>query len=98
MKLFQLLLLLLFLSACEKDVDFKLQTATQKLVVDASIENGLPPKVVLTKTTRILSSTEHSSSHFKCSLLRQKTQAYRSPRNHAMKKNTATADLRNAFC
>ena len=56
MKLFQLLLLLLFLSACEKDVDFKLQTATQKLVVDASIENGLPPKVVLTKTTPFFAS------------------------------------------
>src|SRR5436190_8885739 len=40
----------LILYACEKNVDFKLDEAEPKLVVDASIENGQAPLVTLTKS------------------------------------------------
>ncbi|MCA0398470.1 MAG: DUF4249 domain-containing protein [Bacteroidetes bacterium] len=39
---------LVLFSACEKAVSFTLDKADAKLVVDASIENGQPPRVVLT--------------------------------------------------
>ncbi|HRD42620.1 MAG TPA: DUF4249 domain-containing protein [Ferruginibacter sp.] len=56
MKPLLLLFGIILFSACEKDVNFKLEAASQKLVVDASIENGLPPRVVLTKTTPFFAS------------------------------------------
>ena len=40
----------IILAGCEKKVDFKLQDAEPKLVVDASIENGQPPQVTLTRS------------------------------------------------
>jgi hypothetical protein len=43
-------LVCLVLSGCEKKIDFKLDDAQPKLVVDASIENGQSPLVVLTKS------------------------------------------------
>jgi hypothetical protein len=39
-----------FLSSCEKDIDFDLKNADDILVVDAEIENGKIPNVVLTKS------------------------------------------------
>jgi hypothetical protein len=38
------------LSGCEKNIDFKLDDAAKVLVVDAEIENGQPPVVVLSKS------------------------------------------------
>jgi hypothetical protein len=46
---------LLFCS-CEKDVDFELNDAPDVLVVDASIENGQAPMVVLTKSLNFFSA------------------------------------------
>jgi len=46
----KLMALILFLSSCEKDINFDLEEAEPVLVVDAQIENGLPPLVVLTKS------------------------------------------------
>jgi Domain of unknown function (DUF4249) len=40
----------LVLASCEKDVNFDLKNAPQVLVVDAQIENGLAPTVVLSKS------------------------------------------------
>jgi hypothetical protein len=40
----------LALFGCEKKIDFKLKDAEPKLVVEASIENGVPPIVTLTKS------------------------------------------------
>jgi Domain of unknown function (DUF4249) len=41
---------LLMLASCEKDVDFDLKNAPAVLVVDAQIENGLAPTVILSKS------------------------------------------------
>ncbi len=41
-------LLLIFLAACEKDIDITLDEAQPRLVVDGSIENERPPFIVLT--------------------------------------------------
>src|SRR6476469_2526899 len=38
------------LASCEKNIDFNLKEAPEVLVVDASIENGKPPFIVLTKS------------------------------------------------
>ncbi|HMW27857.1 MAG TPA: DUF4249 family protein, partial [Ferruginibacter sp.] len=40
----------LFLFACEKNINFDLNTATPVLVVDAQIENGQAPTVALSKS------------------------------------------------
>ena len=45
-----LLLTILFLSSCEKNIDFNLKNADDVLVVDAQIENSVAPTVVLTKS------------------------------------------------
>jgi hypothetical protein len=51
MKLFFLsITILLFFSSCEKNIDFTLKNADDVLVVDAQIENGQAPLVVLTKS------------------------------------------------
>ncbi|MGG9962614.1 DUF4249 domain-containing protein [Ferruginibacter sp. SUN106] len=47
---------ILFLSSCEKNIDFNLKNADDLLVVDAQIENGQPPTVVLTKSFDYFSS------------------------------------------
>ncbi|MEP6616874.1 MAG: DUF4249 family protein [Ginsengibacter sp.] len=45
-----LVLTCLALVSCEKNIDFNLKETPEVLVVDASIENGKPPLVVLTKS------------------------------------------------
>jgi hypothetical protein len=42
--------IVIFFSACEKDINFDLNNAADVLVVDANIENGRPPLVILTKS------------------------------------------------
>ena len=54
-KIFFLFFLSLLLLGCEKKVDFKLDQSSPKLVVDASIENGEPPIVVLSKSINYFS-------------------------------------------
>lgn len=41
---------IVFFTSCEKNIDFKLDDAARVLVVDAQIENGQAPVVVLTKS------------------------------------------------
>ncbi len=50
MKIPLILLCAFVLASCEKNIDFKLNKADDILVVDASIENGQPPVVVLSKS------------------------------------------------
>ncbi len=50
------LLALLGLAACEKAVDFKLEETPPKLVVEATIENDQPPRVVLTQSANYFAS------------------------------------------
>jgi hypothetical protein len=49
-------LVLLLFSSCEKPVDFTLDETTDKLVVEATIENNEPPIVVLTKSLNYFST------------------------------------------
>ena len=49
-------LMAVLLSACEKNVSFNLKEAEDVLVVDAVIENGLPPLVVLTNSLNYFNS------------------------------------------
>ncbi|HEU4576494.1 MAG TPA: DUF4249 family protein, partial [Chitinophagaceae bacterium] len=46
-KFFLILFAAVFFSSCEKNVTFRLDQSAPKLVVDASIENGKPPVVIL---------------------------------------------------
>jgi len=41
---------LLALISCEKTINIKTDTSTSKLVVDAQIENDLPPRVILSSS------------------------------------------------
>ena len=50
------LIAVLFLTGCEKDINFDLKNAPDVLVVDANIENDQPPIVVLTKSFDFFSS------------------------------------------
>ena len=50
MKNIFLLLTVIFFLSCEKNIDFNLKNADDVLVVDAQIENGQPPTVVLNKS------------------------------------------------
>ncbi|MEO6636937.1 MAG: DUF4249 domain-containing protein [Ginsengibacter sp.] len=50
MKIFLLLFCVGFLFSCEKNIDFKLNQEPDLLVIDASIENGQPPLVILSKS------------------------------------------------
>jgi hypothetical protein len=52
------LLIIVLLTGCEKDVNFNLKEAGDVLVVDAGIENGQPPLVVLTKSLNYFSSLD----------------------------------------
>jgi Domain of unknown function (DUF4249) len=47
---FSVLSVLLFFSSCEKEIDLDLNDVDPKLVVEATIENGQPPFVVLTRS------------------------------------------------
>ena len=53
-----LILSILFLSSCEKGVEFKLDEVTPKLVVEATIENGLAPVVTLSKSQAYFSQID----------------------------------------
>ena len=53
-----LILSILFLSSCEKGVEFKLDEVTPKLVVEATIENGLAPVVYLSKSQAYFSQID----------------------------------------
>jgi hypothetical protein len=44
------LFFMVFLQACEKDIKIKLDPSDNKLVVEASIENGMAPVVILTQS------------------------------------------------
>ncbi len=48
-------IVILFLSSCEKDINFKLDDAAKVLVVDAEIENDQVPRVVLTRSLEYFS-------------------------------------------
>ena len=50
------LFLLCTLLSCEKNINFDLKESAEVLVVDANIENGQPPIVVLTKSLNFFSS------------------------------------------
>lgn len=50
MKFFSVLISIILLSSCEKNINFKLKVVPGVLVVDASIENNQPPIVVLSKS------------------------------------------------
>jgi hypothetical protein len=52
------LLLFLLLLGCEKKIEFKLNDETPKLVVEGTIENGQPPRVILTKSFGFFSSID----------------------------------------
>lgn len=47
---FLLVFFMLSILGCEKDINLKLDPSENKLVVEASIENGTPPLVILTKS------------------------------------------------
>ena len=48
------------LCSCEKNIDFKLKETPNVLVVDAEIENGKPPTVILTKSFSFFSQINPS--------------------------------------
>ena len=54
------LVLFIVLSACEKDINFNLKDAEDVLVVDASIESGQPPVVILTTSLDFYSTIDPS--------------------------------------
>jgi hypothetical protein len=60
MKYFRLILgvVLLILISCEKDIDINLPDTESKLVVEGSIEQGLPPFVILTKSVGYFEPTD----------------------------------------
>jgi Domain of unknown function (DUF4249) len=51
----------LILSSCEKTVKFKLDTVEPKLVVEATIENGQPPLVYLSKSLGYFSQIDQTT-------------------------------------
>jgi hypothetical protein len=52
------LLLFVLFSSCEKDINFNLKNAEDVLVVDANIENGRPPLVILSKSLDFFSTLD----------------------------------------
>ncbi len=58
---FIILLLALMQWSCEKAVSFKLDTVTPKLVVEATIENGQPPLVYLSRSLAYFSTLNPDS-------------------------------------
>ena len=59
-KITGILALFLILSSCEKDINFNLKNPDDVLVVDANIENGKPPIVILTKSLNFYSTIDPS--------------------------------------
>ncbi len=57
-KIISALFLLTILCSCEKDINFNLKNSEDLLVVDAVIENGQPPVVVLTKSLDFYSTID----------------------------------------
>ena len=57
---FNILFLFIFLVSCEKDINLVPDATTQKLVVDAEIENGLAPTVILTQSTGYYANLDSS--------------------------------------
>jgi hypothetical protein len=55
-----LLLFILLLGACTRDVSFDLPDIEEKLVVEGKIETGLPPIIILTKNSNYYGSTNLS--------------------------------------
>src|SRR5262249_23101307 len=55
MKAYLFTALVLILSSCEKDINFNLDNSPSQLVVEASIENGGAPKVILSKSLNYFS-------------------------------------------
>ncbi len=53
-------LLIIALTSCEKNIQFDLNQTSPTLVVDAQIENGLPPLVILTNSIPYFSSIDSS--------------------------------------
>ena len=53
-----LLIVFFFFSGCERSVTFHLNDVSQKLVVEATIENGQPPFVILTNTLAYFSKID----------------------------------------
>ena len=53
-----LLFIAIFLSSCEQNFDIKLPTATDQIVVEGYIEQGLPPIVILTHSSPFLSKVD----------------------------------------
>lgn len=53
-----ILLVFVLFSSCEKDINFNLKNASDLLVVDANIENGQPPFVILTKSLSFYSTID----------------------------------------
>ena len=60
MKFNFLILLLLFITSCERAVDFNIQQVPSKLVIEATIENGQPPIVYLSKSLNFYSKIDQS--------------------------------------
>jgi hypothetical protein len=53
-------LLCLMMAGCEKDIDIQLDPSLTRLVVDATIENGRPPMVFLSKSLDYFSKIDPS--------------------------------------
>ncbi len=55
-KVLAAILVIIFLTSCEKNIHFNLNKAPDVLVVDANIENGHAPQVILTKSFNFFST------------------------------------------
>src|SRR5688500_8294529 len=55
MRLLRYLLALVVLASCEKKIDFDLDESEDKVVIEATIENGQPPVVVITRSLNYFS-------------------------------------------
>ena len=55
-KVLAAILVIIFLTSCEKNINFNLNKAPDVLVVDANIENGHAPQVILTKSFNFFST------------------------------------------
>ena len=58
MKKLSILLTILTFLACEKDIDIDLDQTTEKIVVDATIENGVAPRVILSRSLEYFSKID----------------------------------------
>ena len=55
--LFLIPLLIILISGCTSDINLDLPAGEQKIVVEGHIEPGIPPFIMLTKSTGYFSST-----------------------------------------